>query len=433
METRWKKPGHHYVSPFNFAPEITRGIALKPGEKVQFYDSTIRKAMLVPGGKLPPESQVRIAEALQEAGVGGLFYNYFYDRRILKGQERAQENQKGSTAVCKAVPKMRKVACLYAFPKDFRMEDACELALEAGMDVLEPGIPASDVEREADVPGTSREKLIENMVKCIEYCKSLGRPAAANFTDCGRADPDHVAEMINAAVDAGVSDVRLTDSYSSMSPEGTRYLIRMLKQKLRRPVPMMIHIHDDYGLATAATISAALEGVHADTTVNGFGDKGGFAATEEVAVALEFLYDVRTTIKLDRLKGLSDLVVELTGIPREPIKAVVGTDIFHVEADGAVARLLREKVSIDDPGARVVARTYEPSLVGRARTKVWGRTTLEGAAIREKMKGMGLDFSDAHVTRINHEIDRRLARRNNYPCWLEESEVEGICRDLTST
>jgi isopropylmalate/homocitrate/citramalate synthase len=431
MNTPWRKTGHHYVSPFNFAAEITRGIALKPGEKVQFYDSTIRKAMLVPGGKLPPENQVCIAEALQDAGVGGLFYNYFYDRRILKSLEKAQENQLGSTAVCRAVPKMRKVACLYAFPKGFRMEDACELALEAGMDVLEPGIPASDVEREADVPGTSREKLIDSMVKCIEYCKSLGKPAAANFTDCGRADPDHVADMINAAVDAGVTDVRLTDSYSSMSPEGTRYLIRMLKEKMRRSVPMMIHIHDDYGLATAATVSAALEGVHADTTVNGFGDKGGFAATEEVAVALEFLYGVPTTIKLDRLKALSDLVVEMTGIPREPIKAVVGTDIFHVEADAAVARLLREDITIDDPGARVVARTYEPSLVGRSRTKVWGRTTLDGAAIREKMKSMRLSFADEHVLRVSREIERRLGTRRNYPCWLEESEVEGICRELT--
>src|SRR5579864_62533 len=108
METPWRKPDHHYVSPFNFAPEIRKDIKVKPGEKVKFYDSTIRKALLVPGGKLSPESQVRIAEALQNAGVGGLFYNYFYDRKVLKGENRAQENQAGSTAVARAVPDMRK-------------------------------------------------------------------------------------------------------------------------------------------------------------------------------------------------------------------------------------------------------------------------------------------------------------------------------------
>lgn len=432
METPWRKPAHHYVSPFNFAPEIVQEIKVRPGERVQFYDSTIRKALLVPGGKLSPEGQVRIAEKLAETGVSGLFYNYFYDRKILNGQERAQENQRGSTAVSRAVPGMRKIACLYAFPRDFNGEEACQLALEAGMDVLEPGIPASDLEREADVPGTSRERLIERMVKCIEYCKSLGVPVSANYTDVGRADPEHFVDMVNAAIDAGVSEVRLTDSYSSMSPEGARYLVRMLRKNLRKPVPLMLHIHDDYGLASAAAVAAALEGAHVDSTVNGFGDKGGFAATEEVAVALEFLYDVRTVIKLENLKALSDLVVELTGIPREPIKAVVGSDIFHVEGDGGVARLLRGEVTLDDPGARVVARTYDPALVGRTRTRVWGRTTLGGAAITEKLKSMKLDCSGAQIARITAEIEKRLSAQPNYPCWVEEAEVERICRDVAA-
>ena len=432
MTTPWRKLAHHYVSPFNFVPEITKNIKVKPRQKVEFYDSTIRKSLLVPGGKVSPDNQVRLAEHLAEAGFMGLFYNFFYDNRILKGQAKARENQRGATAVARKVPGMRKIACLYAFPKGFEGEEACQLALEAGMDVLEPGIPASDLEREADLPGTSREQLLEGMVKSIEYCKTLGVPVAANFTDVGRADPEYFIEMVNAAVDAGVTDVRLTDSYSSMSPEGTRYLVRMLRENLRRSVPLMIHIHDDYGLATAATIAAALEGAHVDTTVNGFGDKGGFAATEEVALALELLYDVRTPIKLDRLKALSDAVVKLTGIPREPIKAVVGSHIFHVEGDGALARLLRGDVTLDDPGARVVARTYEPALVGRSRTKVWGRTTLDGAATREKTRAMKLKCSEAQIALITKEINRRLNAKRKYPCWLEEWEVEDICRKVAA-
>ncbi len=432
MKTPWRKLAHHYVSPFNFAPEITKTIKVKPGQKVEFYDSTIRKALLVPGGKVSPDNQVRLAEHLAEAGFTGLFYNFFYDNKILKDQAKARENQRGSTAVARKVPGMKKIACLYAFPKGFKGEEACQLALEAGMDVLEPGIPASDLEREADIPGTSREQLLEGMVKSIEYCKTLGMPVAANFTDVGRADPEHFIEMVKVAVDADVTDVRLTDSYSSMSPEGTRYLIRTLRENLHRTLTLTIHIHDDYGLATAATIAAALEGAHVDTTVNGFGDKGGFAAAEEVALALELLYGVRTKIKLHRLKTLSDLVVKLTGIPREPIKAVVGSDIFHVEADEGLARLLRGKVTLDDPGARVVARTYEPTLVGQSRKKVWGRTTLGGAAIREKTRAMKLNCSEAQIALITKEINRRLNAKRKYPCWLEEWEVENICRKVAT-
>ena len=80
--------------------------------------------------------------------------------------------------------------------------------------------------------------MIDKMISCIEYCKSLGVPVSANYTDVGRADPEYFIDMVNAAVDAGVTEVRLTDSYSSLSPEGTRHLIRMLVKNLKRPVPL---------------------------------------------------------------------------------------------------------------------------------------------------------------------------------------------------
>ena len=428
MATPWRRRGHHFVSPYNFASEVTRGFHRLPGRRVEVFDSTIRKTHLVPGGKLTPRDQVRVAEMLAEAGVAGTFFNVFYDRARLKADPKAQEIQRGARAVSREVKGLKKIACLYAFPKGFEGKEACELALEAGADVLEPGIPASDLERAADVPGTSRRQLIEGMLRSIEYCKSLGVPVACNFTDVGRSDPEHLLEGIQGSIEAGASEIRLTDSYGSLSPDGARYLARLVRQSLRRPVPVMIHIHNDYGLATAATVAAALEGCNVDVTVNGLGDKGGFAALEEVVLSLELQYGARTGVRLGKLYALSNLVEQLTGIRRAPIKAVVGSDIFHVEADAAVARLLRGEVSLDDPGARVVTRTYDPALVGRARTIVWGRTTLAGQALREKIRQMGLRASDAQIARIASAIRRRLDAKRRYPVWLEEREVETICR-----
>lgn len=432
MDTPWRKPAHHYVSHFNFAPGIARDIKVGPDERVQLYDSTLRKSLMVPGGKVSPAGQAQLAEALVDVGVSGFFYNFYYDRKILKESARAQENQKGSAAAARAAPGLRKIASLYAFPKNFSRDDACRLALEAGMDVLEPGVPASDIEREADVPGTSREQLIGKMCEAIAFCKGLGAAVTANLTDVGRADEPYIIEMANAAISAGATEIRLTDSYGAMSPEAVRYVCRKVREGLAKPVPLMVHFHDDYGLATANAIAAALEGARVETTVNGLGDKGGFAATEEVALALEVLYNVRTGIKLEKLQSLSDLAVKLTGIPREPLKAVVGSDIFHVEGDSTVARLFKGEVSVDDPGARLVARTYEPSIVGRQHRRVWGRTTLAGGALREKLRALNLSCSDERIDRINEEIRRRLNAKRRYPCWLEEEEVESICRKIAS-
>lgn len=428
MPAPWRRHGHHFVSPYNFASAVTRTFHLLPGRRVEVFDSTIRKMHLVPGGKLSPGDQVRIAQGLAEAGVAGTFFNFFYDRARLKADPKAQEIQRGARAICREVKGLKKIACLYAFPKSFEGKEACELALEAGVDVLEPGIPVSDLERKADVPGTSRARIIDGMVRAIGYCKGLGAPVACNFTDVGRSEPAHLLEGITCSIDAGASEVRLTDSYSSLSPDGARYLARLVRKHLRRPVPIMIHIHNDYGMASAATVAAALEGCNADVTVNGLGDKGGFAALEEVVLALELLYGIRTGVRLQKLSALSNLVERLTGIRRPPIKAVVGSDILHVEADAAVARLLQGKVTLDDPGARVVTRTYDPAIVGRDRTIVWGRTTLSGHALREKTRRMGLRCSDAQIARIAAALRRRLDAKRRYPVWLEEREVEAICR-----
>jgi len=404
-----------------------------PGRRaVRFYDSTLRKSLLLPGGRLKPAAHVRIAEALVEAGVAGIFYNMLYDRRRLADDPKAQENQAAVRAVARRFTSVRRVACLYAFPASFDWKQACELSLEAGLDMLEPGIPISDAERKADLPGVSRSAVAERLIEAIAYCRSLGVDASANFTDVGRADPEHLVKVARMAVDAGAAALRLSDSYSALSPEGVHNLVRLVRAGVGKRVPLMVHIHDDYGMASAATVAAALEGCDVDTTVGGLGDKGGFAALEEVALALKLLYGMPITLRLDRLPALARRVESETGLPVGPTKAVIGRDIFNVEHDAAVARLLRGTVTFDDPGARVVSRTFDPALIGRQRTLIWGQTTLGGAATRTKLEQLRLPTDAATVARVNGAIRRRLSTRDRYPCWISEAEVEGLCRRLAA-
>jgi isopropylmalate/homocitrate/citramalate synthase len=413
----------HYVSPFNFMGESSTR-----RRKVRFYDSTLRKALLLPGGRLQAAAHVRIAERLVEAGITGVFYNMFYDRKQLATDQKSQENHEAVRAVSRHCQSLRRIACLYAVPRNFDWKDACELSLEAGLNVLEPGIPVSDIERKADLPGQSRTAVADGLIRCIEFCRGLGATVSANLTDVGRCDPDYLIEVIRRAIAAGAREVRLSDSYSSLSPEGVHYLVRLVRRRIKNCVPLMVHIHDDYGLGSAATIAAALEGCDVDCTVGGIGDKGGFAALEEVGLALALLHGVPVALKLDRLPALAQTVADETGIPPAPTKAVIGPDIFVVENDAAVARMLRGEVRFDDPGARVVSRTYDPAIVGRQRKLVWGQTTLGGAATQAKLEQMQLPADASTVARINDEIRRRVLALPHYPCWLSEQDVEEICR-----
>jgi len=53
--------------------------------------------------------------------------------------------------------------------------------------------------------------------------------------------------------------------------------------------PIEVHCHNDFGLATANTLSALFAGAQvASTALNGMGERAGCGATEEVA--LHFVY-----------------------------------------------------------------------------------------------------------------------------------------------
>ena len=55
---------------------------------------------------------------------------------------------------------------------------------------------------------------------------------------------------------------------------------------IRKKVPLSIHCHNDFGLATANTLAAVEEGVaYIHTCIAGFGERAGIAPFEEVVTA----------------------------------------------------------------------------------------------------------------------------------------------------
>ena len=59
-----------------------------------------------------------------------------------------------------------------------------------------------------------------------------------------------------------------------------------------------------------------------DRTYNALGFRAGNAAMDEIAVALEVLYNVRTGLRLEMLPWLSDMVSQITGISANLIPSV---------------------------------------------------------------------------------------------------------------
>ena len=95
----------------------------------------------------------------------------------------------------------------------------------------------------------------------------------------------------------GTLRLDLMDSTSSLGPEAMKVFIRRYRSHLIRDVPVTMHVHDDFGLATAGAIAAATAGASPDVSVAGVSYRAGFAPLEEVVTSLEVLYGVDTSIR----------------------------------------------------------------------------------------------------------------------------------------
>ncbi len=162
-----------------------------------------------------------------------------------------------------------------------------------------------------------------------------------------------------------------------------------------RPKDLSVHCHNDFGLATANTLTAIECGATAPhVCVNGLGERAGNASLEEVVVLLEALYGVRTGVRTERLTELSRLVEELSGVPVAPNKALVGYNAFSHEA------------GIHTHGILAHTLTYEPlqpEVVGARRQMILGKHTGK-AAVVEKLKERGLTASDPLLLELLQRI-----------------------------
>jgi isopropylmalate/homocitrate/citramalate synthase len=119
--------------------------------------------------------------------------------------------------------------------------------------------------------------------------------------------------------------------------------------KSKYKVPIAVHCHDDFGLANANTLVAIEEGAtYPHVCVNGYGERAGNAAFEEVVMALEELHGVDTGINTESLYQLCELVERHFVVPLPLHKAISGDNAF------------RHSSGIHSHGQLTHSMTYEP-------------------------------------------------------------------------
>jgi isopropylmalate/homocitrate/citramalate synthase len=302
--------------------------------------------------------------------------------------------------------------------------EAVRLIAEAGLDaevwgfaravaadveaVAELGVRATVIESplsdlKLDAIGVSRDDMLRRIANAVSFAAERGITVAYFGVDGTRAAPAFFEQAYRTAVDAGAREVVVVDTLGVATPEAAAALVTRTRESVGTAIPIHFHGHNDFGLATASAVAAVRAGarwIHG--TMNGMGERAGNANLGEIALALHALYGVETSLRLDRVRALSERVRDLSGYALEPWKPLVGENLFRRES-GAVASQFHDPPSIEP---------YSSELVGATRGIVLGKKSgLDSIRIKAEELGVALDDeARARVLAAVKELGERERR-----------------------
>ena len=347
-------------------------------------DTTLRDGEQTPGVSLSVEQKIMIADALDSLGVD----------IIEAGTAIASE---GDFRAIKEISSrgLRAEICSFARIK----KDDIDAAADSDADSIFMVAPSSIIHINAKFPGKDADYIIERSGEAIEYAKERGLIVEFGAEDASRADLNFILNLFSSAVEAGADRLTFADTVGVLTPEKSYEVILKLKEKFK--IPIAIHCHDDFGLATVNTVYAVRAGCNEfHGTINGIGERAGNAAIEEVVLALEYLYGIKTKIKKEKIYNTSKLVEKLTRVIVPPNKPIVGENAFTHESGIHTSALFKD------------SSTYEPispEVVGRKRLIVLGKHAGK-ASIEAIMRDLGYKATEDQMreilTRIKEIGDR---------------------------
>lgn len=375
--TKWASD-KHYVSFYNFLPEVRRGFNLPT--KVALHDVTLRDGEQQARLVFRKDEKVKIARALDEAGVD----------RIEAGLPSVSHSD---TEAIGEITHLGLGAKIYAFSRCMKAD--VDNALRLDVDGLIMEIPSSDHLIKFGY-GWTEENAVNLSVEATSYAHDHGLKVTFFTIDSTRATFKVISRLVGKVAKEGHMDaLALADTFGVLAPEATGYFVKKMRNMLKKPIE--IHAHNDFGLGVANTIAAIKAGAEvAHVTVNGIGERTGNTSLEETAMALRFLYGTKTNVKLEKLRSLSRLVREASGVEVPPQKPIVGDDIFTVES-GIIAGWWRR---LEKLGMPLEMYPFLPQLVGHNEVKVIMGKKSGRDSVAYMAEKLGLKVDEMEVDKI---------------------------------
>jgi homocitrate synthase NifV len=274
--------------------------------RVTLRDATLREGLDTPNVSFSTEQRVRIARALERAGVAEI--------EVVAPSRVAQDLEFVNALRAEGIAP-RTSGLIYAYGENCAREIDLVSPLLGHFDLL---MPVS-----AERPPESRSDKQRMLDAALAHARGAHSDFGAGFPHSLQCEPEFLCDMVAAAVAGGARRIVVYDTNGGGDPVAVSFLIAALCVHAAG-AHIFFHAHNDLGLATANALAAVQSGATGlDVTVNGLGDRAGNAALEQVAMTLH-LKGFTTGIRLDELGALSRVVEKESGVAVSKLAPVIG-------------------------------------------------------------------------------------------------------------
>jgi 2-isopropylmalate synthase len=324
--------------------------------RITVFDTTLRDGEQSPGCSMNVQEKLRMAHQLDRLGVDVIEAGF-----PIASDGDFEAVQAIATAVRRPIIAGLARACA---PDIERAWQALKGAARPRIHVF---LATSDIHLKYKLR-MSREQCLEQARESVRLAKSFCEDVEFSPEDATRTDRDFLCQVVQAVIDAGATTVNIPDTVGYTMPTEFAEIIQMLRERVRgiENITISVHCHNDLGLAVANTMAALGAGARqVECTINGIGERAGNASLEEIVMATRvrpdrYPYDI--AVVSEQLYPSSQTLSEITSVPVQPNKAIIGRNAFAHEAgihqDGMLKNPLTYEImtpqSVGVPDSRLV-------------------------------------------------------------------------------
>jgi 2-isopropylmalate synthase len=387
----------------------------KEKNRIYIFDTTLRDGEQSPGASMNTEEKLIIARQLEKLGVD----------IIEAGFPIASEGDFDAVKqIAKEIKKCQVAALARANKVD--IDRAWQAIKSAAQPRIHTFISSSDIHLKYQLKKT-RQQVLKEAITAVKYACAYTDNVEFSAMDATRTDRDYLVDMVSAVIDAGASTVNVPDTVGYAIPDEYGAMVAYLFANVKNMgnTIISVHCHNDLGVAVANSLAAVKNGARqVECTINGIGERAGNTAMEEIVMALNTrkdLFGLYTKIKTEQIFKSSRLLTQITGIPVQPNKAIVGANAFAHESGIHQDGLIKEKSTYEIMKPQSVGITETHIVLG----KHSGRN-----AISQHLKRMGYPLTDEQLNKIAAKVkDLADKKKDIYDEDLEAILYEELYRE----